>query len=173
MINPGEMLCVVDEDNNPLDPKPRDMVHGQGLWHRTSHIYIKNPENLILCQRRSVMKDQNPQMWESHFGGHVLAGGEYLDFAQIELEEELGIKADKKLLKSFGIYKSEKDKEFQAVYGLLWSGKTHDLKLEETEVEEVAWFTIDELRQIFEREDDDWVIHGNELEVLEWLENFN
>lgn len=171
MINPDEMLFVVDEDNNPVEPLPRSVVHAKGLWHRTSHIWVRNSHKLILCQRRSIMKDSSPGMWEGFFGGHVAAGGDYLDSAKMELEEELGIKADKAGFKNFGIFKSERGIEFQGIYGLLWDGNIKDLKLEEEEVEEVAWFEISDLREIFRREDDDWATLGSELEVIKWLEN--
>ncbi len=171
MINSDELLFVVDENNNPLEPKSRKEVHAKKLWHRTSHVWVRNPKKLVLCQRRSIMKDFAPGMWEGFFGGHVSAGGDYLDSAKMELEEELGIKADKADFRNFGIFKSESWTEFQGIYGLLWEGNTKDLKLEEEEVEEVAWFETSELRKIFGREDDDWNVQGNELEVLAWLEN--
>lgn len=34
MINKDELLFVVDENNNPVEPKPRKKVHTKGYWHR-------------------------------------------------------------------------------------------------------------------------------------------
>ncbi len=171
MINKDEMLFVVDEDNNPVEPMPRSIVHAQGLWHRTTSVWVMNHQKLILCDRRSIMKENDPEMWEANFGGHMAPGEDYLDNAVTELAEEIGIKARKEDLREFGICKSDRSHSFEGNFVLLWDGNTKDLKLEEEEVEEVAWFEVGELRKIFGREDDDWVIQGHELEVLEWLEN--
>src|SRR5581483_7577210 len=98
MINPQELLTVVDEHDNPLTPLPRKEVHAKGLWHRTAGIWVVNTNGQILCQKRSLKKDVHPGLWEAFFGGHVLSGVEYLDSAAREMEEELGIKIDKKNL---------------------------------------------------------------------------
>ena len=91
MINKNELLCVVDENDNPLEPKSREETHARRLWHRVAHIWILN-KGSVLCQQRSLLKDKNPGMWESFFGGHLSPNQEYIEGAVKELEEEIGIK---------------------------------------------------------------------------------
>ncbi|MEX2028301.1 MAG: NUDIX domain-containing protein, partial [Candidatus Curtissbacteria bacterium] len=81
MINSQELIFMVDENNNPVSPLAREIAHGQGLWHRSCDIWVVNSKGEILCQRRSMKKDVKPGLWESYFGGHVLAGEDYLDSA--------------------------------------------------------------------------------------------
>ena len=48
-ITPGEYLDIVNEDGNLTGEKEmRSVVHVEGLWHRTVHVYfykIKNKKN--------------------------------------------------------------------------------------------------------------------------------
>lgn len=157
MIDPSELLFVVDENNKPLDPLPRDFVQENKIWHRCSHIWIINKNNQILCQKRSALKDKNPGKWEAHFGGHMGPGESYEENAQKELNEELGIKCTTDELHFFEIYKNAHAYEFQAIYYLLWDGDLASLQLEQAEVSEVVWKSIEELEQYYVTKDENWV----------------
>lgn len=169
MINKNELLFVVDENNNPIEPKPRDEVHKKGLWHRTSHVWILNSQRQILCQKRSLLKDSSPGKWESFFGGHVAQGEKYEDNALRELQEELGIIVSEQNLHLFKINKYDHKKEFQGIYYLEWNGDIKTLQLEKEEIDQVKWFTIDKLYELMIKGDDDWSIKGYEKELLEYF----
>lgn len=172
MIIKKELLFTVDEFNDPIKPMPRDIVHRNGIWHRTNQIWIINDKKQVLCQRRSLLKDMNPGKWEALFGGHVLAGQESTDNAINELKEELGIEATQEDLHFFTIYKSEQHKEFESIYYFIWYGNTEDVHLEQEEVDQVKWFTIDELIEILvEKKDPSWSAFGYEDKLLSFLKN--
>ncbi len=65
MINNKELLFVVDENNQPQQPLPRNVVHKNSLWHRTAAVWVINRNGKILCQKRSLKKDVKPGMWEA------------------------------------------------------------------------------------------------------------
>ena len=47
-----ELIEICDENNNRLGPqKMKSEAHREGLWHRTSHIWIYNSAKEILCQK--------------------------------------------------------------------------------------------------------------------------
>lgn len=170
MINPDELLFVVDENNQPLEPKPRKEVHTQCYWHRTSHIWIINHQKQILCQKRSLLKDSNPGKWEPFFGGHMSPDEEYTKNAQHELEEELGIIVNKESLHMFKIFKCEPGTEFQGIHYLEWEGDISTLQLEKDEIGQVKWFSIDELyEKLVINKDSDWSVMGYEKKLLEHL----
>lgn len=171
MINPKELLFVVDEDNNPVKSLSRSQVHNQGLWHRVAYVWVVNSDGLILCQLRSFLKDNSPGKLEPFFGGHMEPGADEVDVAIRELEEEIGVKASAAELYKYGLYKSVKEKEFQNVFVYFWSGKLTDLKLEEDEVESVDLYEIDELKEIFTRDDEDWILQGNEADILDFIKS--
>ncbi len=171
MINPDELIFVVDDDNNPLPAATRLEVHENGYWHRVAHIWIVDSAGLVLCQKRSIYKDHSPGMMEAFFGGHQESGIEAEESAVREFSEELGINVNSSDLNYFGAFRSELEREFQSIFVYFWDGKLADLILEEEEVESVDLYKMDELDDIFRRHDEDWVLQGNELEVLDFIKN--
>lgn len=159
MINSKELLFVVDENNIPLEPKPRDEVHAKGYWHRNTHLWIVNDKGELLCQQRSQLKDSNPGMMESFFGGHTLAGEEYKESGIKELEEELGLKVAPDELEELFLYKNEKDKEFQKIYKIHWNGDIKTLHLEPDEVAEISWITVNDVYNAL-RFKENWSVPG-------------
>lgn len=172
MIDDQELLFVVNENNQVLEPKPRAEAHSKGYWHRTSHIWVINSKNQILCQKRSMLKDSFPGFWESFFGGHVEAGQEYVDTAVSELNEELGIRTAENDLIPYKIYKSEPDKEFQSVYKFEWNGEISKLNFEKDEVDELKWLDINQLKTVvLEDKNLRWVYKGYMEEIFNWLQD--
>ena len=169
MINQNELLFVVDENNNPLEPKSRKEVHEKGYWHRIAHIWILNSRKQFLCQQRTLLKDRYPGKWKSHFGGHVLAGKDYSESACIELQEELGLHRSREEIVFIQIHKSFKDREFEAIFYLFWNGRLKGLNLEKEEVEKVIWIPIVDIEKIFNEKDSAWVHHGYERKIIQLI----
>lgn len=170
MINKHELLFVVDKDNNPLVPRPRNEVHTKGYWHRTSHIWIYNDALQILCQKRSLLKDLNPGMWEAFFGGHMEPDESFLSNARRELKEELGISAKAEDFHLYKVFKHPHGKEFQGIYYLKWNGDIATLKFEKEEIDEVQWKQIEEVyEKLIKLKDAHWSIMGYEKVLLDML----
>lgn len=168
MLNKDELLFVVDEENNPIEPRTREEVHRYGIWHRTSHVWIINKENQVLCQQRSFKKLEAPGRWDQFFGGHVSSESDNLKTAVAELKEELGITTGPTDLKFLFTYKRDEGKEFQYVYKLNWNNN-FDIKLESDEVEQVQWFDLDELKRQTKLNPEDWCIMGYEQKLFSLL----
>jgi len=92
-FSPQESFPIVDETNHVIGSAPRAKVHGDNLRHRSVHILVFDDKGDLFLQKRSRLKDQNPGVWDSSAAGHVLAGEDYHQAAQRELQEELGISA--------------------------------------------------------------------------------
>ncbi len=171
MLDTDELLFVVDEHNNPIEPKARREVHEKHYWHRTVHIWIINDKKQLLCQKRSLLKDSNPGWWESFFGGHMEAGTEYVEGALRELTEETGISLNKDALNFFEIFKYEHGQEFQAVYYVLWNGSIDQVKIEKDEIDHVEWISLDAVKEIlFTKKDPTWTLIGYEREMIDTLQ---
>lgn len=170
MIIKGELLLTVNGLNNPIKPRFRDDIHANGYWHRTTHIWVINDKQQVLCQKRSLLKDTNPGKWESFFGGHLTPGQDYLEGAIKELKEELGIDLQKDNFHFFQIYKCISDKEFQGIYYIEWNGVIDNLILEKEEIDQVKWFNISELIEVLiERKRKNWTLWGYQEELLQKL----
>lgn len=172
MINTNELLLVVDENNQPLDPLPRHIVHKEGIWHRATGIWVVTKTGKILCQKRSLKKDIKPGMWEAFFGGHLGPQETYLESAKQELQEELGIPVEENQLIPYKIFKSDKPKhkEFQHVFAFLLPDEKQAFSFEKEEIDELVWKTFPELEKILlEDPDPKWVHKHWDKEVLRWL----
>lgn len=88
---PGELLAVVDEKDQPAAPRDRATIHSENLLHRAVHVLILNSHGELLLQKRSYRKDRFPGRWDSSASGHVDAGESYRDSAVRELREEIGV----------------------------------------------------------------------------------
>ena len=86
-----EIFDVVDAQDRVLRRATRAEVHEQGLIHRAVHILVFNKNRDCLLQKRSMLKDRHPGVWDSSAAGHLDAGEDYESAARRELAEELGI----------------------------------------------------------------------------------
>lgn len=177
MINPKELILIVDENNIVGKPTDRKEAHKNGIWHRSTNVWVING-NKILCQKRSVHKDTNPEKWEACFGGHLGHKDSYITAARREIEEEIGLQLNRQDLKQEFIYKYQNidavtgaiDREFLCIYTFNWRGDINSLRLEKEEIEEISWFTIQELKRLI-GSNDNWINHGYEQDLLIDLEN--
>lgn len=105
-------IAVVDAQNRFLRWEARHTIHVQRLPHRSIHILVFNRRGEVLLQKRHRAKQTWPGHWDLSCAGHVeesdyLDGPDaqldqvYLDVAQRELHEELGVRAPLTLLGAF------------------------------------------------------------------------
>ena len=86
-----EWFDVVNERDEVVRRATRREVHATGLWHRAVHILVFDATGRVLLQKRSMLKDLSPGLWDSSCSGHLDAGEEYDAAAVRELAEEIGI----------------------------------------------------------------------------------
>ena len=101
-------IIVVDENDNIIDNKPRDIVDEEGLIYRFSALWIKNSKRESFLAKRAYTKTHHPGKWGPAVAGTVDEGESYEDNMIKEAEEELGL-INIKLIKgpygkSFGKY---------------------------------------------------------------------
>ncbi len=90
----SEVFDVVDEHDNIIGQATRAEVHAKKLVHRAIHVIVSNKRGDFLLQKRSLLKDACPGLWDSSVSGHLDAGEDYATAAVRELEEEMGIICD-------------------------------------------------------------------------------
>ena len=174
MVKNDELLFVVDDENNPIEPKPRSFVHQNNLWHRTSHIWIINKNKEILCHQRSMKVETSPGNWDPYCGGHLGPGVSYIEGALKELKEELGIAAEEKELSFFKVYKNQTNWEFQGIFYMTWEGDSTTLHTQENEVEQLQWFPlVDVWSTIVLEKKEGWSNIEYAENILEWLINLS
>lgn len=162
-----ELLNIVDDNGVPTgETVSRIKAHAEGIRHGASHIFIYHMRNgriEILLQRRSDTKDSYPGCLDISSAGHMEAGMNYLETAQKELSEELGIHAEAgELEECFSLNYMAEDEfygkrfinnEFNKVYMLEKDVKPAELTLQAEEVAEVRWMDADEILERLQKQD--------------------
>ena len=142
---PEDIFDVVNERDEVVDRQPRSLVHQLGLLHRAVHVLVFNSRGQIFLQKRSMMKDRQPGLWDSSASGHVDSGEDYDTTAVREVREEIGLVLPRTPVRLFKIDAcSETDQEFVWVYRCESEGP---FQLNVDEIERGGWFTIAEVSQ--------------------------
>jgi isopentenyl-diphosphate Delta-isomerase len=87
-----EWFDVVNERDEVIGRATRREVHATGKWHRAVHVMVFDHEGRVFLQKRSMLKDLSPGLWDSSCSGHLDAGEDYDAAAVRELGEEIGVR---------------------------------------------------------------------------------
>ncbi len=92
-MQPGgeEWFDVVNDRDEVVGRALRREVHARMLLHRAVHVLVFNDAGEVFLQKRSMLKDMSPGLWDSSCSGHVDAGEDYDTAVVRELGEELGL----------------------------------------------------------------------------------
>ncbi|MFH1073199.1 MAG: NUDIX domain-containing protein [Nanoarchaeota archaeon] len=164
---PDELIDIFDE-NNQLTGKQllKSFAHKKGLWHRAAHIWIYNSRGEILLQLRQKGKVFYPDRWDISAAGHVSAGEEPIVSGLRELEEELGLKVKKKDLEFLKIrkviirFRKIINKEFYYIYLLRYDGQAENLRIQDSELQEIRFWTPQEIKKELHLHPRKFVPHG-------------
>jgi isopentenyldiphosphate isomerase len=122
--NPDELFDVLDSFGVPTgETKARSLVHRDGDWHRSFHLWIIKDGMHVLLQRRSSKKDLEGGKLDVTVGGHFGAGETLLEVVR-EVEEEIGLRVELRDLHYLETRQGERhyeeaiDREFIDVYAL-------------------------------------------------------
>ena len=86
-----EIFDVVDSEDMVIGKASRHQVHNNDLMHRSVHILVFNSTGSLFLQKRAMIKDESPGLWDSSAAGHVESGEDYISCAKRELKEELSL----------------------------------------------------------------------------------
>lgn len=175
-----EYLDVVDMQGNPTgEVVERKKAHAQGIWHRTSHVWLvrkREGEIEVLVQKRSADKDSYPGCYDTSSAGHIPAGSTYEESAIRELKEELGIDAEISELHTCGmrtIYHDEVfygkmfiDRQISKVFYIIRDLEEEEFTIQKEELESVRWMKLSDCIDMVKYHEPKNCIAMEELEVL-------
>lgn len=180
-----EYFDLLTEEGAPVGKKKeRHEVHKDGDWHGASRVWLVRKATddngirqvEVLLQKRSEKKDSYPGLWDVSAAGHVSAGGNYLETAVRETEEELGIFLKPSELTFLFSLKSEHtwehhgetftDREIHHVFMAEKDMELSDCCLQKEEVAEVCWMDAEKLYEALKEGSLSTCIHREEYEKL-------
>lgn len=155
-----EIFDIYTRDGKHVGTEKKSVCHSEnpGVYHKPVWIWIINSKNELLLQKRSYKKKRFPNKWDMPVAGHVRAGETILQCAVREAEEELGIQTKEGDYTFIGEYISDSAWEIGQVYLLKLDLEIKDFKLQEDEVAEVKWISLEEL---------DKIIYSNEFTEID------
>lgn len=138
-----EIFDVVNDLDEVVDQRPRSEVHRLGLMHRATHVLVFNSKGEVFLQKRSMLKDRQPGLWDSSASGHLACGEDYDSCAVRELEEEIGLRVSTPPTRLFKLPASrETDQEHVWIYQCTAEGP---FQLNPDEIETGGWFSPETL----------------------------
>ena len=140
-----EWFDIVNQRDEVIGRATRREAHATGLWHRAVHVLVFDAAGRVFLQRRSMLKDLSPGLWDSSCSGHLDAGEDYDTAAVRELAEEIGLRRSVAPERWFRIEACvETGWEFVWVYRLRHDGP---LTLEPKEIQYGEWVHPAEVTQ--------------------------
>ncbi len=175
-----EYLDVCGENGQPTgETVERGIAHRDGVLHRTAHVWVireRDGQVQVLLQKRSRMTESFPGMYDVSSAGHIPAGTEPLPSALRELHEELGIEARPEELTYAGSIRCRyemtfhgkpfRDNTIRLAFVYREPLNADALTLQESEVEEVRWFPLEDVAGEIKHRQDRICISEQELQVL-------
>ncbi len=150
--NNKEYLDILDINGNKTGIiKERLQAKKDKDIYKIVYLWIINNSNKILLQKRSINRNSNAGKWDCATAGHVLAGETSIDALKRETREELNLEIDLKNLKLVysQIGKNKEKYSYHDVYILKGNIMLNKLKIQTEEIDEIKYFTIDEVIMLF------------------------
>ena len=82
----------------------KSIIHQNGLYHHTAHIWLYTNDGRILLSQRSASKSICPLMWDVSVAGHVDSGESIINGALRECREEIGLSLTESELLKIGVF---------------------------------------------------------------------
>ena len=142
-----EMVDKLNNKRQSLNKTTERLEKIDGEYRQSVHTWIMNSNGEFLIQKRTPNKRTFPNKW-SQTGGGVNEGETTLEAALRECNEELGITINPDNMEFILSFKRKYD--FVDVWLVKQDFNIDELVLQEEEVSEVKWATIDEIRNLMQ-----------------------
>ncbi|HEX6095119.1 MAG TPA: NUDIX domain-containing protein [Thermoanaerobaculia bacterium] len=146
-----ELIDILSPEGVPIGVKDKRAMHRDGDLHLSAHLWLVSGDRVLL-QRRALVKESWPGLWDISVAGHLSAGEDSVSAAIREAQEELGLVVDPAELRYLGRLRYHVvlrddfiENELHDVYLLHREVDVATLTLDPQEVAEVRWVSLDDL----------------------------
>ena len=151
-------------------------AHQKGWFHPTVHVWFYTTSPSLLLQKRSLSKQTFPGLWDVYVAGHVSYEESILEGALREVKEEIGLDIQAQDLHQIDIRKNINrfengvtDCEFQHVFLAKLKTDVSQLRLQETEVDDIRLFSFEELKKCIRQEHPDYNIVPADMSYYQFI----
>jgi isopentenyldiphosphate isomerase len=147
--DPDEILAIVDDNDAVVGEASRREVHEKGLLHREVYVHLLNSKKQLLLHRR---KDNG--LWDHSSSGHFPRDQGYLEAAQREFEEELGVILGQDEFTEIAFAKLKRVKptkinyRFAKTYLVRRDIALEDFRIDTEEIAEIRYFDRHALKEL-------------------------
>lgn len=146
-----EVVDLVDSEDRVVGAATLGECLERGLLHRAVAVMVSRTDGKVVLQQRSKRDHWHPGMWTLSCTGHVKKGERYADAASRELGEEIGVKADLKLVEKYHVPAMKENGMAEDEWVALFSAKSDaKLMIDPVELEGAREVTLRELRSMLE-----------------------
>jgi isopentenyldiphosphate isomerase len=149
-------IVLVDEDDNEIGHKERsEKLKTPGIY-RIAALWLTNSHGDVLLAKRSTKKENESGLWGPAAAGTVEEGETYESNIIKEAEEEIGLSGvefQKAWKKPYGPHR----RYFVQFFTATTDKKLSDFQLQAEEVEQVKWFTKEDLIFAVQQHPEDFV----------------
>jgi len=138
-------IIYVDKDDNEIGTGSIENAHSTGIIHRVVRIFLFNSKGELLLQKRASHVKSNPDKWQESAAGHVDEGETYMQAAERETQEEIGVigLSLKEIKKTYTEeVEGKKRRRFNMLYTATYDGEVIP---NPEEVSTVRWISLGEL----------------------------
>jgi isopentenyldiphosphate isomerase len=172
-----EILDIWNENGKPTGQSAdKAVLHQNGLFHPTVHIWFYTTTSNILLQKRASNKQTFPNHWDVSVAGHVISGETVQEAAVREVNEEIGLSVKPKDLDLISVRKNVNkfsngiiDAEFQHVFLCELPVAIEALSIQKEEVDAVRLFSFGELKKCQMHKHPDFSIVPADMEYYTFI----
>ena len=170
-----ERIDILSRDGSPSGKtKSKAEAHRDGDRHRAAHVWIATPARSVLLQRRSLMKENFPGLWDVSAAGHLSAGESAESAAIREVAEELGLEIASDELSRIAVLEENwrlndgayLDNEIHDVFLVVRDVRPDQLALQVGEVDGAVLLHVETFRRHVCNRDPSLVPHWEEYDLL-------
>ena len=148
MVETWDVYSVDRQKLNKTVTSGLDLLEGE--YRIVIGACIFNSKNQLLVQKRQTDKKTWPNYWDISVSGSVISGETSSQGVKREIQEELGLSFDiEGMLPQLSI---NYNRGFEDYYVIEADVDLADVVIQEEEVQDVAWMSLDEINKLIEKD---------------------
>lgn len=164
-------IPIVNERDEILYYKEREETTREEI-RRIVGLNVFNQKGEVLIAKRGPLKVHDPNLWGPAVAGTVEEGETYDENVVKEAQEEIGLVDFEPVFLKKMFYETDNARRFTSVYYAVINSEERELILQEDEVAEIKWVTVEDLEKWFIGKPEEFIpSFSRTLETIKEIQN--